>query len=56
MPRQVDHACQTDLRLTSALLIYELVLANMLDECITPDGRQPPPPPLPYTPGQGLKQ
>ncbi|SCO92593.1 uncharacterized protein FRV6_16721 [Fusarium oxysporum] len=56
MPRQVDRACQTDLRPTSALSTYELVSANTLDECTTPDGRQPPPPPPPYTPGQGLKQ
>ncbi|EXK25315.1 hypothetical protein FOMG_18012 [Fusarium oxysporum f. sp. melonis 26406] len=56
MPRQVDRACQTDLRPTSALSTYELVSANTLDECTTPDGRQPPPPPPPYTHGQGLKQ
>ncbi|KAK2684976.1 hypothetical protein QWA68_016092 [Fusarium oxysporum] len=56
MPRQVDRACQTDLRPTSALSTYDLVSANTLDECTTPDGRQPPPPPPPYTPGQGLKQ
>ncbi|EXK25336.1 hypothetical protein FOQG_14659 [Fusarium oxysporum f. sp. raphani 54005] len=56
MPRQVDRACQTDLRPTSALSTYELVSVNTLDECTTPDGRQPPPPPPPYTPGQVLKQ
>ncbi|KAH7169616.1 uncharacterized protein B0J16DRAFT_273842 [Fusarium flagelliforme] len=54
MPRYVDRACQTDLRPTSALSTYDLVSADILDECTIPDGRQPPPPPPP--PPYALRQ